>query len=163
MKTTKLQQTAAKRLLRGPRDLLKKTYILADGRQVLSDGYKAIIYNSPVDSLPVGDPTDCPAIIQKVIEQARNYDSEAIALPTLEQLKAAKAEGKTDTGNRNKIFALKGERLSSMFNVDYLITMIQALRPTRAELCKEYPKQYPALYLESAYGNGIVLPLRVIA
>lgn len=134
---------------------LKRSWIDKHGKQCVCDGYRAIRLNTPVAGVPDGvQPIDLDKCYPATV--ANHF---VLDLPTIEELKAMIAEDRAE----KKKFSMytfgtaeDGTQLPTV-NPAYLLDMLTAFPDARAT-CENAVKQ---IVFTSAYGDGILLPIRV--
>ncbi len=145
--------TAMKRIIksagRGRRDL-DGSWIDADGRQCVCDGYRAVRLNKPVKGLPDAKGMDLSGVFAESEDRF-----EELPLPTPGELKMCIAEQK---GRRvTKVYDF-GDGLPRV-NAEYLKDMMDALPEARAFYNTEHPLM-SAIRFVAEGGDGVLLPVR---
>lgn len=146
---------AAKDILKvankGCRDACKGAWI-ANGKQIVTDCYRALRFNTPLE-LPVLPDSFTPINMEQIFSGVYTNSNE-YPLPTIGELKTFIAMEKAN-GSRNGIEYDIGKDYP-LVNAEYLLTMISGLQN-----CKAYfANAVMPIYLKGDNGDGLVVPIR---
>lgn len=127
-------------------------YIDEKGRQCITDGYSAVMYEKPFDGLVEADENATHMNLEKVI----NYDSNLpVDLPTLAELKTKKKLDKADGKKRS--LTMIGENI--YYSTDFLIQLLEMVEPKEAYFSSS--AKLPDLVVIGEGAKGIVLPVHI--
>ena len=148
--------------------ILGKALYTHENEQIISDGFRAIKFNSPLD-LPVHEDSDrdeAENMAEKmgcIIKQASENRGATIMPPTLQELKnfiAIKKVAKRNNGDRTKIIPYE---LTPVTYIDACL-LVEILRVLPGVILvtsinNTYPWHRP-VYLKAENGCGVLLPIR---
>lgn len=146
------------------RPALAGAFPMSDGRQGICDGFRGVIYDTPMDGLPTIKPEEYDNILK--LDQIFPQPTTKlfpIDLPSVNELQTTYKIAKAEYTGKSSLFEhdtmVTGvNRTEWYFNTVYLIDILKCVEPTEAYTMGESPSSL--LYLVGNGARGVLCPKR---